>query len=176
MNRLLLVAVLSTLSACQSLHLQGRQGEDSPNFQIPAGSKLVLHQDLAIPAPVGATYLQHGRAGAFHEINEFVPYCLLEQRPSEGTTKTVRAGEFVIATVRQEFRFAGAGARQLVAAGQSFQPTHVVATVLELRSDSAPHSLYLSCAHWGMPQSMSHLTLRDIRDALGDVASLELER
>ncbi len=52
----------------------------------------------------------------------------------------------------------------------------VIATLLELRSVQQPDVVRMTCANWGIPQDLAHLTLGQIRESLGDIFVLELPK
>lgn len=159
------------LSACQGVP---ERNEGSPYFELPVGSRLIVQRDLALPAG-GGLYLQKGRAGPWHAINRYLPYCIFEPSKAAPAERVLPAGELIAVRVWRELRFGASAALQL-AAGQSFQPYHVLATVIELQSTGAEANFRLSCAHWGLPQPRSYLTIRDIRGALGAAVTLSLSR
>jgi hypothetical protein len=57
--------------------------------------------------------------------------------------------------------------------GMTYQ---VFATLLELRSVKQPDVVGMTCANWGLPQDLAHLTLGQMRESLGDIFVLELEK
>ena len=57
--------------------------------------------------------------------------------------------------------------------GMTYQ---VVAILLELRSVKQPDIIRMTCANWGLPQDLAHLTLGQMRESLGDIFVLELPK
>ncbi|MDX1488719.1 MAG: hypothetical protein R3268_11000, partial [Acidiferrobacterales bacterium] len=116
------------LAACQGIHASRSDAEDNVNFVIPLGSQVVLRQDLTLSAPRSAVYFQRGQMLSFHEVNEFLPYCLLQSR-TPVPSNVIHAGEFRVRAVMREFLFSHLPATAYrLAAGQSFNPTYVLAT------------------------------------------------
>ncbi len=173
MKRLLGLFALLALSACQSTPLAR---EESPYYTVPAGSRLILHKDLTIPAERAGVYIQGGMVMGWTEINSYHPHCNLVMRRVADAPQTVRAGEFVVVKVRRQNLSAvrpGAQYAQLFADGV---PSHwVYATVMDLRSTDQPEVISLTCQHWeSPPPAPQHLTIRQIRAALGELFTLKL--
>ncbi|NNG14194.1 MAG: hypothetical protein HKM22_03455 [Gammaproteobacteria bacterium] len=81
-------------------------------------------------------------------------------------TRTVRETENVLLTpatvVARDFR---GGA-----------PNENYMTVLYLHSDRQPDVFRMTCQHWEAPSDAQHLTIKQIRQALGDLFTLKLAR
>jgi hypothetical protein len=173
---LLICAVL--LVGCQPAYLKdGRPNENSPYFEIPVGSKFVLHQTLTIRPYSRNVFFQNGRALPFFDVNEFIDYCALTLYAQKQAPQTVKPDTFTVTKVYREYLYQLASAPVVLA--QMFQDKdgdtwHVLATQMELQAKDQPDVIRLTCAAWGLPQDISNVTLAGIRKSLGDVATLEL--
>lgn len=176
MRRLLMLLMLLPLPACQtSVALD----EDSPLRPPPAGSRLILNQSISIPAHSATVVLQGGRVVSSKDIKRYHPHCRLEVQKLGDAPQVLQPDEFVIRRSRQETRTAWLGDRLQVArrvssdsnGGPSF---FIFQTIFELQSASQPQVRWMTCEQWGDPALGQHLTLREIRRALGDIMRLEL--
>ncbi len=188
MIRFLALALVVFVSACQTAYKDGRPNEDSPFHEVPVDSKLVLHQDLTIPARTTIVYLQRGQIVLkHHQVNRWGTYCELELSRKRDLPQTIDADEFDIYKVKQETVFGDGGFIQLASRGLGFgglaqfergndgrQLYEVIATRMALRSERQPDVQALVCASWHTAQAMSYLTIRKVRDTLGDIFSLQL--
>ncbi len=188
MIRFVALALVVFVSACQTAYKDGQPNEDSPYYEVPVDSKLILHRDLTIPAKTAIVYLQRGQIVSKHyQVNRWGTYCELELSRKRDVPQTIEADEFDIYKVKQETVFGDGGFIQLASRGLWFagvagiMPEHdgkqlyeVVATRMTLRSERQPDVQALICARWHTAQAMSYLTIRKIRDTLGDIFSLQL--
>jgi hypothetical protein len=177
MKRTVLFAV-ALLAACQTTTYEG--DENSPYYLVPAGSRLSLHRDLVIPANQAGAFLQGGQVVPFAQLNPYQPHCKFEVSRVLDSPQTVRADEFVITKAVQSLEHSVRAPRRLAArsvfsstddGGPSIQ---TFATRLDLRSDRQPEVLRLTCGHWDYPPLATHLSIRQIRQALGEVFTLRI--
>ena len=188
MIRFVSLALVVFVSACQTAYKDGQPNEDSPYYEVPVDSKLILHRDLTIPAKTAIVYFQRGQIFLKHyQYNRYGTYCELELSAKRNVLQTVKADEFVIYKVKQETVFGDGGLIQLARGrvrfglAQSFGRDNdgirlyeVVATRMALRSERQPDVHALICASWEPAQAMSYLTIRKIRNTLGDIFTLQL--
>jgi hypothetical protein len=135
------------LAGCQGSLVQIEGDENSRDFRIPVDSKLVLQQDLWVPARSDRLYFQKGKVLLFQNVNEYLPYCAL-------SLYVMVAG-------------------LTPGGGMTYQ---VVAILLELRSVKQPDIIRMTCANRGLPQDLAHLTLGQMRESLGDIFLLEMPK
>jgi hypothetical protein len=152
--------------------------ENSRDFRIPVDSKLVLQQELLVPARIDRLYLQKGKVLLFQNVNEYLPYCALSLYAKKDVTHTIVPDEFIVRKMYRQYLFNLAMGPVLVAeltpgGGLTYQ---VIATLLELRSVQQPDVVRMTCANWGIPQDLAHLTLGQMRESLGDIFVLELPK
>ena len=188
MIRFVSLALVVFVSACQTAYKDGQPNEDSAYYEVPVDSKLILHQDLTIPAKTTIVYFQRGKVFLKHyQYNRYGTYCELELSRKRDVAQTVKADEFVIYKVKQERVFGDGGFIQLASRGLGFgtlaqfergndgrQLYEVVATRMTLRSERQADVHSLMCASWHPAQAMSYLTVRKIRNTLGDILTLQL--
>ena len=144
---------------------------------------------MTIPEKTAVVYFQRGQIFLKHyQYNRYFTYCELELSAKRNVPQTIKADEFVIYTVKQERVFGDGGFIQLASRGLGFgglaqfgrggndgrQLYEVVATRMALRSERQPDVRALICASWHPAQAMSYLTIRKIRNTLGDIFSLQL--
>ncbi len=171
MHRLLILIPLVLLGACQTT---ATRDETSPFYVPPAGSRLVLKQTLTIPAENVGVFIQGGRAVGNREVDQYLPHCRLEVRDRQETAQTVNPDDFLVQRVRRDVQVvSNMGTTRLVrvARGPSF---FIYRTLLDLESARQPQVRTLVCQYWGHPALDDHLSIRDMRRALGEVVTLEL--
>lgn len=178
-RRFALFTLTVVLTACQSAYLtDGRPNENSPLFEVPVGSTVVLEQELIVPAYQQDIFLQDGKAFDFSTVNKWRPYCALSLHAQTKQPKAMQADTFVVRKVSRQLLFQLAG-RPVQVAGitdgsDGFQSWRVNAAVMELSSGRQPDVVKLTCAAWGLPPDVTYVTLAAIRGALGGVVSLHL--
>jgi hypothetical protein len=171
MRRLLILIPLVLLSACT---LTPARDEASPFYLPPAGSRLVLEQTLTIAAETVGVFIQGGRAVGDREVNQYYPHCRLEVRDRRDSAQTVDPDDFRVRRVRRDIQTVSnfrAGPLVRVGTGPSF---FIYRTIFDLESPRQPSVRILVCQYWGHPALDNHLSIREMRRALGAVMRLEL--
>ncbi len=172
MRLVALLPLYLLLGACQTT---GPLDENSPFHVLPAGSRLTLKQELTIPAHSAGVKLQGGRVVSDKDVNQYHPHCRLEVQDVRDTTQTVMADEFVVRRARQESQmvaipgFKKAGLRK-----SGTMSDYVFLTILDLRSERQPQVRWLTCQQWADPVLGQHVTIREMRTALGEIMALQL--
>ncbi len=179
--RLVSLTFFIFLCACQSLN---SQNENSPYYQIPAGSTLTLNKEIDIPAGKAAVYIQNGQiVESSGQVHEYDAYCKLEMRAIKDVPQPVKADQFVILKAKQETRLSRADFMllasnnlRLLAGKMDGGPSQKLqATLLDLRSEKQPEVFRLTCQRWDTRTTVSTpLTVSEIRKALSDVFALKL--
>jgi hypothetical protein len=182
MRRVILLAAVMLLSACQAAY-EGYQGNvDSPYYLVPVGSTLAQNQDVVIPANRASVYLQAGQTLPLSQVNQYHPYCKFEVLKVRDGAQTVKADSYVIKKVVQEISDSvDAGRIRLAALGLGMQARDkdgasalTFATRMYLHSDEQPDVYLLSCGQWAFPATGQHVTIREMRAVLGGLFTLRL--
>jgi len=153
----LLLALPLLFSSCQN---RDETDEKSPYFVIPSGSRLVLHQSVTVPAFAAASYLQGGQWLPWPQVSRYHPHCKFELRQPKDLPQIIMADEFVITRTGEET--------------ETQEGLQIHARVLELRSERQPQVSRLSCAVWQAPATGRPVSGRELRQALGNIFTLEL--
>lgn len=154
---------------------------------MPAGSTLTLTRPLTVPANQVAVFLQNGEVRPSGAINQYYPHCKFELRHRRETAQSVQTDSFHIGKVSQEIghsvaldelRLAGAsvGIGIHIGIGDSGDGGSLQAFSTRLRLDSPrqPDVYRLSCGQQALLHEGRHVSIREMRQALGDVFTLEL--
>jgi hypothetical protein len=175
----LIIPIMSAeLGGCQ-IPLQ--PDADSPFYEIPEGSTLVLNRDITIRAGTVRTLYQGGRE--VYAPNQWEPFCKFEILTLKDEPQQVKADEFVIYRSGRGEDTLLVGLETLpryARAGILFfdddQPSpHIYGTYLFLRSPAQPDVYRLLCGHLQDSASVPrHLTINQIRAALGDTFTLQI--
>lgn len=181
MLRLISITLIFFLSGCAAFNnmTQKHQGdENSRYYRVPVDSTLVLNQSLTIPAIHRRVYFQYGRPLAFYEVKEYQPWCVLRTRAKKDVPQTIAPGEFVVSEVTREYLYQVGSLPILVAqfgpGGGTNMTYRVTASRMALSSDTQPDVESLSCTNWRIPMDRYWVTIRDIRQTLGNIFDLRL--
>lgn len=173
----LLAALL--LSACQTTSGLDR---NSPYFQYPANMRLALLHALEVPPASATVRLQFGRVVPRNGVEETEPYCILELDTVRDAPQRVAPENFFVTGVQRRVASIAAlpaapGLRK-VSTDRDGGPSHLYyITEFRLRAIAQPQVRSLTCMSNQMAPGiaiMRHLTLKEIRQALGDYFSLDL--
>jgi hypothetical protein len=130
---------------------------NSPYYSIQANSRLILHQDLNVPAGKAHINIQHGKVAA--GLDNWTVGCQLEVRKLG--PGVVTADTFIIrrAEVSQEW--------------VNRPSTMRFYRTLYLKSATQPDVMQMVCQYWSYPLEGHSIPVAEMREALGSVASLE---
>ncbi len=171
-----LLSLLLLLAGCQGMY---PYDESQRAFSVPSGSALVLNRALIVPAGELAIYLQNGVAygGA---PNRMLPYCKFELRQRHEEPRRIEPRTFRIdrstrhwsAGLTPDWRLQPA---RLLLFDFDGGPTFIIySSFFFLSSPQQPDVLRMTCEHWGDPATDWFLSITEIRQALGEVFTLEL--
>lgn len=147
---------------------------------IKIGDSVILNQEISVRS--GARiYLQFGEAMLRSEAEEAKPFCYfhLYRDPSViDTPALLVAGDFTISkTVNHyDMGFLHGHVLQLASGGFITQDAsqRIIITRFTLESTEQPEVIGLNCGIWAVPNERNHLTIDEIRTALGDLVTLKL--
>ena len=179
MNRIqLLVLPLLLLTACQSILPEG----SNLLFRELRGGTFDLHREVTISPGYAHITLQGGAAA--HGASEYEPRCELEVKRIMETPQTIPTGTYRIGSVLGVQRFVTypPGGIQLAAAGDaihladdSSSEWYMYTYWMRLESEEHEEAPALICGGaYNFPFYARYPTLQEMRDALGDYATLTL--
>lgn len=191
MKQALSLALPLLLAACQPAFINGVPNENSPYFQIPVDSRLVLTRAVTVPANQDSAHFQDGKSLVWQDVNIYGSWCVLKLDSKRPQPQMIEPDTFTVRKVWTErmFHLAHASTRparvQLAANGAmrfsaldremgESRSYEVEATLLQLHSPIQPGVTRLVCAEWGVPQGGTYLTVAKLRATLGDYFRLEL--
>lgn len=149
---------------------------DSPFFSPPAGSQLRLTRPLTIPANDAGVFIQYGKPQySVWQPDRYYPNCDFELYSRASHERVVEPDTFTVTrTVRGIDNVMLAPAVVASSDTGNGAPHENYMTVLYLHSDRQPDVFRMTCQHWEDPNEGDHLTVKQIRQALGDLFILEL--
>jgi hypothetical protein len=182
MRIIVLVSLAAALAACQTAY-QGNKS--SPYYVVPAGTQLVLTQELRFDPDQLSVYVQEGRLLPLRAIQFYAPFCKFELLHRDTAARTVTPDQITIVGAFQH-RNDGPYSRrdrrprtQLAATALSAQmgggagsPLYSYVTFMNLRSEKQPEIFRLACLRWAYPGMDEHLSIAEIRQTLNPVFTL----
>lgn len=193
MKTLLTVLATLLLAACQGTL---PRDESSPWYHPPAGTTVTVHRAIDIPPGRARAFLQNGRIVAYTARNLYYPNCEFEVLTVDETVRRILPGEFRVQRVRiRQDQVAGGGPVRLADAGRHLGiglgigpwggmglaadddgPGYIMYVVeMRLRSPEQPDVFRLVCRGGeDDPADAIPPSIRDMRQALGDYATLSL--
>lgn len=177
MKRILVLCLAVVLWSCDAPRSYGPQ---TPYYHFPQGSRLVLIQAIEIPAGRATARIQNGRVVPYGHVQEAYPHCIFEISTVRETPQRVEADVFAIVRVQRDVSTLAAGPAFIRAAfaDDDIGPTQMFyKTIFWLRSERQPGVRWLTCQSDQFAAGISmpnHLTVPEIRQALGGIFTLEL--
>ena len=161
----------------------GLQSTDpaSPYYAYTAGWTVQLNRPLTIPSGAATVRLQYGRIARRNSVQEQDPFCIVELNTVSDQPQTLQPGRFEVWRVTRSINPIAAAAKPPLirtSHGDSDgEPSFLYyITEFRLRDPNQPQLRGMRCA-WnqmapGNRALMRHLTLDEIRGALGDWITL----
>lgn len=174
----IVVAAALGLGACTAL-----QSPDpaSPHYAYGAGWQVEIVRPLTIPAGAASVRLQAGRVVARNSVQEHAPFCVVEVETVGDAPQVLASGRVAVARVMRHIDPIAVAAPMprwsARADDGGGDPSFLYyITEFRLRDAARPELRSVRCA-WnqmapGHRALMRHLTLAEMRDALGDWVAL----
>ena len=179
LHYLLLFLIAPLLAGCQTPAFNYENPNDNPRRVPPEGSVVVLNQPLQFRVGSSRSYVQFGVAQT-GGVNIREPYCMFYlYEPSEALKqeRTIQPDQFTVIKSFQASEFASvkpvvqAAVIRRSGDGPSAQ---TLATTLRLKSELQPQVRDLKCSVFGEANLYDFVSINQIIETLGDVATLQL--
>ncbi len=171
--------LLLLLAACGTNKVKD---EGSPFYAVPVGSVLTLHKTLTIGGGQVAIYVQRGEVLQERNVDKYRPNCKFEIYAMSEQPRSVQKDNFEIVKVVDEIETASiqSGIRLAAlgpVASMALDASEVFnfATLLYLNSEQQKDVYRLTCQHWDMVVDGQHLSIEEMRSAMGDVFTLKIK-
>ena len=147
---------------------------------LNAGWLLTLNENLIIPGQSAGVYLQYGRVIIEAEKDQYYANCRLEVRDPHPEPQTVQTDTFTVYRVKWTEDDVLLHSNQYASNRMirlSSPTAEAYTTTLYLHSARQTDVTKLICKHWEDPTGFAqHLTLKQIRDTLGKIFTLQSGR
>ncbi len=152
----------------------------SPYYAYSTGWAVQLNRALQIPADAATVRLQYGRIVPRNSVQEYDPFCVVELNTVRDEAQTLQPGRFEVWRVTRSVSTIAAAASPFIKAAlvvDNSQPSFLYfKTEFRLRDAAQPDLRGMTCM-WdqmapGNRPLMRHLTLDEIRSAVGDWMTL----
>ena len=180
MKHVCCLMVIMLLTACG---INTTKDEGSVYYAVPVGSTLTLNQDITISGNQVAIFVQNGELLRYREVDFYSPNCKFELYTISDQPRTVNQDSFKITKVVDEIDTAEVAKSTYLAALDggmtlSYIDTSYMfnyATVMSLQSEQQTNVFRIACQHWEDLMDSEHLTVAQMRQAMGDVFTLEIK-
>ena len=177
----LAVSVVSVLAGCT---VNDIKDEDSTFYAVPGGSALVLNQQVDIRGDQVAVYVQNGELMQYSEVNFYLPNCKFEIYTMSEQQRTVNPDRFEIVKVVDDIESSALQKTTTLAALDDamtlswLDKSYVFnyATLMYLNSEEQQDVYRMTCQHWEDMMDDRHLSVMQMRQAMGDVFTLEIKK
>ena len=173
--------VLAVLAACST---NDSKNETSYYYAVPVGSSIVLHQHVSISGDQVATYVQNGELMPYDSVNKYLPNCKFELYTMSEQSRTVDPDTFDITRVVDEIESSSLSkdihvalhgdALMLGMLDRSYMFNY--ATMMYLKSENQKDVYRMTCQHWEDLRDDRHLTIEQMRQAMGEIFTLNIKR
>ena len=180
LNRVFFIGLIAGLSACSH---NAVKDENSEFYAVPVGSLLVLIQDVTIAGDQVAVYVQNGELMQYNEVNFYLPNCKFEIYSMSEQPRTVQTDTFEIIKVEDDIESSSLQKSVRLAALDDaltfgmLDRSYVFnyATLMYLNSAKQQDVYRLTCQHWEDVMDDRHLSIKQMRGAMGGVFTLKIK-
>lgn len=174
------IPLFLALTACAS----GPYPVTSPYYYIPAGSKVILKQELTIQPNAARVYIQYGHVVTPKEKDNFHAHCSFLSWKVLNVAQHIKPDTFIITKTEkyEDVVQNTASTKQIASIRLAFgmftsgAPMALIyKTKLTLHSETQPDIRRLICEHWENPDDAYHLTVAQMQQALGDIAEIQVK-
>lgn len=168
----LISAVFIWISACA--HYPANQEPPAYKF-VQVGQSLHLHENLTILPDKAAVFIQYGKVVPASLIDQWAPSCRVVVQGITDSERVIQPDVFTIIEIRYESYLAFMNPIMIASRkfGSSMDGNGPIAEVYAIsfyiNSAKQPFVKQLTCKYWEDPHDGSHLTLKQIRLALGTI-------
>ena len=152
--------------------------DNSPLYQIPTGTTIILHSDISIPAERATVYIQNGKVMDELKTDRYYPYCKFEMYTLKPEDRVVRPDTFVVQrSTTEEYTLNQERGYRLVKVGSASDGGITfleMNRVMYIRSAQQPDVYRLTCGIWATPPDFDHITLDQMRQTLAPLISVYL--
>lgn len=174
-SKYLIICISVLLVSCNSPIIKD---ESSPFYAVEVGSSMILNQPLIMPPNRASILLQYGKVVPSNNVNIYYANCSFEINTLSESSVTIHPDTFLIYRVIDETisvslqpnMYASLG-MLADGGGSDFNYT----TTMYLESKQQPDVLRLACMHWESTEDNNYLTIEQMRQALGDIITIELK-
>ncbi len=180
-----LAVCIASISACYVNHVKD---ENSVFYAVAVGSSLILNQAISIPGGQVAIYLQAGEILPYGKVDKYRPNCKFEIYTISEKPRSVQADSFQIIKVEDDIESSSIQNNTQLASFDNIlaRNSHAFsmldhsevfnyATLMYLRSDKQKDVYRLTCQHWESILDDKHLSISQMRHAMGAVFTLNIK-
>ena len=179
-----LTAISSILMALSGCGMNDTKGEASFYFSVPVGSTMTLNQAVTISGDQVASYVQNGELMSYDVVDKYKPNCKFEIYTMSEQSRTVEPDTFEIIKVVDEVESSSIKMRtQLAMRGNAYafgmlDRSYVFnyATMMYLRSEKQKDVYRMTCQHWEDVKDDRYLTVTQMREAMGEIFTLDIKK
>lgn len=165
--------------------------------RLPVGSILKLNQSVIIPKDRSFIYIANGKVAPlknYNTVDIYSPYCMFYINNETSQSHTIMPDRFEITKItewegykshRSVYKYASvntqpAGLIKTRLASRSLSirggmDITMYATILRLHSSKQPEVKEMVCGRWDDPTEVTHLTLDELKIALGDLMTIKVK-
>ncbi|VAW53520.1 hypothetical protein MNBD_GAMMA06-736 [hydrothermal vent metagenome] len=179
--RFLVAALSAALAACSASNIKN---ENSVFYAVPVGSTLQLNQQLEIQGEQVAVYAQKGALKQYNEVDFYVPNCKFEIYTMNEQPRTVEQDIFEIIKVVDDIESSALQKNTKLAVLEGGVTLGILdrssvfnyATLMYLKSEKQKDVYRMTCQHWEDIMDDRHLSIQQMRDAMGEIFTLEVKK
>jgi len=165
---------LLLISSCSQQFIKN---ENDYKYSISVGSSFTLNKPITIKANTGRTFFQNGFVIDESSLNIYYAHCSLTMNTITEKDRVISPAVFIIQNVidDEEYaqRFIQIASNNISVSSAGPLITGLV-SYYYIHSSIEPDVRTLECIRWDSLYENRHLSIREIRNTLGDIFNLEI--
>ena len=150
---------------------------DSYKYSVPVGSKLILNQKITIAANQGRTFFQNGKELKNKDVDIYYPHCSITTHKIVNSERVIHADSFEIYKIIDDEEYAQRNVyyASIFFMADNYGPSITgLVSYYYLRSKAKQDIRTLECLQWNSPGDNKYLSINEVKIALGNIFTLQL--
>jgi len=161
------------LSGCKAF---GNLQAWPPPYSLPSGSSITINQELVVVPNAVSVAIQYGKAVDKSDVKLSHAHCRFELFTLQAERRTIYKDEVTIRKFVNSTDYVSKGFGMYASLAEVSQNggapmAAIYSTTIYLKSEKQPDLYRLICEHWEDPASGTYLTITQIQETLGTVAT-----
>ncbi len=174
-------SLVAIFTGCQTYN--GSIDRNRPTYTPPVDSIIELHQPLSVYPGYSRSFIQFGKALKASELNQRYPWCqfrLYEPASALETERSIQPDRFLVTQSNRRMENVASNPRVLASSILLINmldddpSDQYLSSIMRIQSETQPQVFEFKCSIYTEPRIYNYVTINEMQQALGDVATIRL--